>query len=141
MFKLILSTLILFIVLALEPKSSHAQCNCSAEGDVKNAYNEAAVVFIGSVQKISPSNYKQGYNEILFKILHIFKGIDELRNQEVVIYTPSNESECSYSFYQSFEYVVYATGKPIFYTTTSCKRNVILEKAYDEMIKLKQLSK
>lgn len=130
-------TLLLYFLLLSSATICSAQCNCNPEPEIKKAFNSAAIVFVGRVQKITRATYKQGYNEVVFEILRTFKGQDELLNKEVVIYTPSSESDCGYNFYPSFDYVIYASGKPIFYTTSACERNVILEKAYDELIALK----
>ena len=116
-------------------------CSCTPTPDTKTVYNNSSVVFVGQVEKVEHSNYRPGYNQITFRSLSVLKGEEEVLQDHLVIYTKSSEQECGYPFYLGLDYVVYATGIPAFYQTDKCTRNILLDKALEELGHLKEIIK
>jgi hypothetical protein len=130
----------IFIGCSLIPEAGRA-CECPVKPALETALAQSSVVFLGRVEEQGSTPYKKDYTEIKFLVLRKFKGFDELPPlPTLVLYTPSESTNCGYKFQNGFEYVVYATGNPAFLQTNSCSRTEVLEKAQLEEQRLIRLT-
>ena len=136
---LILIILTLFFGLV---DAAHAQKSCGCiTPEVKAAFHNSSLVLIGRVTKVVPSIYKKGFDEISINPTAIFKGDEEIRQRSIIIYTKQKVEECGAELIPGFDYIIYASGLPAFFTTTSCSRNTLLDSGYEEIQKLKEIIK
>ena len=131
--------LFLFILYS-SPALAESACKCSTP-DTKTAFNNSSLVLIGRIVKTAPSIYKKGYSEINILPTAVFKGSEEVRDKDIIIYTKLSPEECGAQLIPGLDYIIYASGVPAFLTTTSCSRNTLLDSAKDEIVKLKEILK
>ena len=96
---------------------------------------------VGRVEEQKNNPLKPKYTEVRVTILKRFKNDGELRREILFFYTPDNKDNCGIKFQPGFEYLIFVSGNPAFYTTDSCSRTEVLENAQVDIHRLAKLAK
>jgi hypothetical protein len=97
------------------------QCVCAnPPGTVQESLQRSSACFVGRVEQTTKSAIKEGYNEVRMVVLDRFKGLDDIRGSDVVIYTKRNQHECGMEFLGGQDYIVFATGNPAGLKVDNC---------------------
>jgi len=115
---------LLFICIQLYATNAEG-CDCNINQTPIDAYREAAAVFTGKVVEV---NRYRDYNEVVFDIYEIWRGIIDY---QIIIQTKS--TSCDWAFVPNSEYLVYAfqydDGT---YGTDKCTRTNLLRHAKED---------
>jgi len=115
-------------------------CSCEAKPDLDQALEEASVVFVGQVKTKIQNPLKKEQWEVKFAVSRKLKGFEEVPGSIVLVYTPEDYEYCGYKFQEGLDYLVFATGNPAHFQTTSCMRTELLDKALTDVHKLIRLT-
>ena len=119
-------------------------CECDEQRTVEEEFTVAAVVFVGTVDKLDVPHWdpEMGFprsNDIRFKVSRTFKGTTSTK--ATVSVQPL--SACAYTFILGKEYLVYAFSHPLspsVLTTSACSRTAPAEDADDDLEMLSELN-
>lgn len=123
----------------LEAFSQDCQCPGPVKG-TKDSFQQADLVFVGSIEKYQKSALRPGYNEAQVRLMSRLKGMDDLKGSSLYLYTPEEATKCGIKFLVGQDYIIYAEGNLARPTATSCTRTGILDNALDEMEELQKLA-
>jgi hypothetical protein len=130
----------LFLLLPLLATSSSLACPCGEKPGLKTSHDSSTLTFVGRILEQKSSPFKPGYTEVKITVLQRYKDSSKMALETATVYTPDNAEKCGYSFQPGFEYLIFANGNPAFYTTTSCSRTEVLDKAQTDLKQLNNLS-
>ena len=119
----------------LAPAAAFA-CSCDDKEDLAGSLEKAAIVFVGQVKAKGSNPLRKDQSEVRFTVNRKLKGFDEVPGNSVLIYTPVDFEYCGYKFQEGLDYLVFATGTPAHFQTTSCSRTEILDKVLTDVHKL-----
>lgn len=115
-------------------------CTCETKPDLEEAVQKASLVFVGQVKEIKDNPLRKEQKEVRFIISRKLKGFEEVGTNTVLVYTPSEFEYCGYKFQEGLDYLVFATGSPAHFQTTSCTRTEVLDKVLTDVHKLIRLT-
>ncbi len=117
-------------------------CSCPKKPELEEAYADSAVVFLGQVENQEDSVLRPEFIEVRLAVQRKFKWMSELASsQSIVVYTPSEQGRCGYTFQNGFDYLVFAKGNPAYLRVDSCSRTNVIENSQLDREKLQRLIK
>lgn len=115
-------------------------CTCDPKPDLEQALAEASIVFVGQVKSKIQNPLRKEQWEVKFTVSRKLKGFEEVPGSIVLVYTPEDFEYCGYRFQEGLDYLVFATGNPAHFQTTSCMRTEVLDKVLTDVHKLIRLT-
>jgi hypothetical protein len=107
-------------------------CPCGDKPPISNARDSASLVFLGRITGVTPSSFREGFNEVQVEVIKMIKAGEEEWGREITIYTPNLSGKCGFSFIAQLDYIIYAEGNPAFLRVTSCSRTTMFDTSKDE---------
>ena len=108
--------------------------------ELEKALENASLVFVGQVKAKAENPLKKEQWEVRFKVSRKLKGFEEVPGEVVLIYTPKDHEFCGYKFGDGLDYLVFATGNPAHFQTTTCTRTEVLDRVLTDVHKLLRLT-
>jgi len=131
--------ILISLFFALNPYRAFA-CTCDTKPDLEEAVDKASLVFVGQVKEIKDNPLRKEQKEVRFIVSRKLKGFEEVSTNTVLIYTPAEFEYCGFKFQEGLDYLVFATGSPAHFQTTSCSRTDVLDKVLTDVHKLIRLT-
>jgi hypothetical protein len=137
-FRALCSLFVCFLVSGLFPifQAEAAACSCDAAQDLPEALEKASLVFVGQVKSKTVNPLRKEQYEVRFTVNRKLKGFEEVPTNTVLVYTPIDFEYCGYKFQEGLDYLVFATGTPAHFQTTTCSRTDVLDKVLTDVHKL-----
>ncbi|MFN8389134.1 MAG: hypothetical protein U0136_02450 [Bdellovibrionota bacterium] len=130
----LLSMMLLGLTYASESKAM--ACSCDEKQDLAEALEKSSLVFVGQVKGKSINPLRKEQSEVRFTVNRKLKGFEEVPSNTVLVYTPVDFEYCGYKFQEGLDYLVFATGTPAHFQTTTCTRTEVLDKVLTDVHKL-----
>lgn len=130
----------IFAVSLLIPFQRAYACECESKPDLEEAVEKSSLVFVGQVKEIKDNPLRKEQREVRFIVSRKLKGFEEVSTNNVLIYTPSEFEYCGFKFQPGLDYLVFATGSPAHFQTTTCSRTDVLDKVLTDVHKLIRLT-
>jgi len=131
------------VLLVIGLDSAVLGCSCMGRQPIVKSYSEAAVVFVGTVSKMSHADSRSGFSNLRVSFI-VDKPLKRVKTEQVDIFTSSQGTACGFPFEVGNMYLVYGYGdeNPGSNTTNICVRTRYLElgRIDDEVEILKTLS-
>ena len=116
-------------------------CNCPASPKtVKESFQHAGVVFVGTIEKFGKSALRPGMNEAVVRVMSRHKGLDELKGNTLYLYTPESQEKCGMNLIVSQDYLFYADGNLARPVVTTCSRTDVLDNALGQLEEIQRAS-
>lgn len=127
---------LLALVVASTSASAASACSCDSKEDLEQALEKASLVFVGQVKEKSENPLRKEQWEVKFSVSRKLKGFEEVPGSTVLVYTPADFEYCGFKFQEGLDYLVFATGTPAHYQTTTCTRTEVLDNVLTDVHKL-----
>ena len=132
--------ILILLVLSFSAPSFAENCDCPTQAkSVKDSYNQAGIVAVGTVQKFGKSPIRPGMNEAVIKLMSRYKGLENVKANTLYIYTPDSKQKCGMNFLVSQDYLIYADGTAARPVAISCSRTDVLDNALGQLEELQKL--
>ncbi len=115
-------------------------CTCDPKDDLEQALEKASLVFVGQVKSKSENPLRKEQWEVRFTVSRKLKGFEEVPGSSVLVYTPADHEYCGFKFQEGLDYLVFASGTPAHYQTTTCSRSDVLDNVLTDVHKLIRLT-
>lgn len=112
------------------------RCSCPTKPTLEEALDKASLVFVGQVKDLSVSPLKPDHTQVKFSVNRKLKGFEEVAGNSVLVYSPKTLDGCGIAFTEGMDYLVFATGNPAFFQTTSCTNTDVLERVLVDVHRL-----
>ncbi len=112
------------------------RCTCPTKPSLEDALDKSSLVFVGQVKDLSVSPLKPDHTQIKFSVNRKLKGFDEVAGNSVLVYSPKTLESCGIAFTEGMDYLVFASGNPAFFQTTSCSLTDVLDRVLVDVHRL-----
>lgn len=101
-----------FLYFGLTSKNLFA-CSCIGESNIKNAYENSNIVFVGQIINTEIEEWNGFYlTKVLVKSESVFKGLEAY--DTLTIYTGAGGGDCGYNFLTGRKYIIYGNTEDSF---------------------------